>query len=72
MNAEGDESRPWRESSIYPLCVCGIKNKDSVYCANSLTYVFLDAFFLFSSNEDIQCYIPTLPCIVTNKCYQYF
>jgi hypothetical protein len=70
MPAEGDESRPWMELSIYPLC--GIKNKDSVYCANSLTYVFLDAFFLFSSNEDIQCYLPMLPSIVTNKCYQYF
>lgn len=70
MHAEGDESRPWMESSIYPLC--SIKNKDSMYCANSLTSVFLDAFFLFSSNEDIQCYIPMLPIIVTNKCYQNF
>ena len=67
------EMNPGPGGSLLSIpCVCGIKNKDPVYRANSLTYVFLDAFFLFSSNEDIQCYIPMLPHIVTNKCYQYF
>lgn len=46
------------EGFFFPLY--SIKDEDSRQCANSLTNVILDAFFLLSSNKDIQCYISML------------